>query len=212
MFTFAKFVSSALGFITVGSTGAVVAPAALDSPIYQSQDKLKSHWDLQPLRDSEQKLEIRLDSLKAKLLLALKATEAAKKFKHNLMQEKFESVKKEETNLKSRYEELTKKIEKISDLLRQQSQESSKKLRMQSAVSLLESYEKYFDKLIEHFEKQEKTILEIVCTIDRTSNPSSGGSQQSQESECATAEWIKKLKESESSSSAGAGGGISLLF
>ncbi|AFO52237.1 hypothetical protein MHLP_03285 [Candidatus Mycoplasma haematolamae str. Purdue] len=198
MFTFAKFISSSLAFLTVGSTGAIVAPVALDSSIYRPTKKLKSRLVLQPFTSSEQELKDRLDELKSKFTLALKVTEAAKNLKHKKMKDKFEEIKQKEESLKDKYEELTKKIEKLSKLLKQQSTESMKKLYMQSAISLLEAYEGYFQKLTEHFESQKKTILEIVCTIDKTqaSSQDPKNPQETQSNQpCATEEWLKQLKE-----------------
>ncbi|AFO52235.1 hypothetical protein MHLP_03275 [Candidatus Mycoplasma haematolamae str. Purdue] len=205
MFTFAKFVSSALGFLTVSSTGAVVAPVTLTDSIYRVGQKTKNHLDLQSFNAEEKELKDKLETLKKQFQVALRFTSVFQKVRLERINKNFEEVKKEEGNLKGQYEELKKKIDKISELLTKQSLESQKKLHAQSASSLLGAFEKYLDSYSRHLQKQGKTILEVVCVIDKTkSSAQSPKSQQQTEAEgnCINKDWIKTLSQQATASAA----------
>ncbi|AFO52231.1 hypothetical protein MHLP_03255 [Candidatus Mycoplasma haematolamae str. Purdue] len=212
MFTFAKFVSSALGFLTVGSTGAFVAPVALTDSLYGARHKTKRHLDLDGFKRFEKELKAQLDLLGKKWELALRATKFARDKKFEKIQEIFTQVSESEGQLKKKYEELLEKISKISDLLKQESLESTKKLYVQSASTLLQTYEAHYKTISEHFEKQRKAVLEIVCVIDKTRESAQSQTQaqpSTSEQTCATEDWIKKLEESPQSSSPPSAGGAS---
>ncbi|AFO52230.1 hypothetical protein MHLP_03250 [Candidatus Mycoplasma haematolamae str. Purdue] len=206
MFTFAKFVGSALGFLTVSSKGAVVAPVTFTDSLHKTGKNAKGHFDLAGLKNEEHKLKTRLDSLKTDFSKALLATEASKNYKLKKIQEKFDELKSKEESLRKQYEEITEEIKKISDLLTKESEASKRKLNSESALSLLKVYEKHFETISKHFSDQKQNVLEIVCTIDKTIKKQEIQSGQV----CADESWKKTL---ESPSQAGqnqvaAGGGI----
>ncbi|AFO52234.1 hypothetical protein MHLP_03270 [Candidatus Mycoplasma haematolamae str. Purdue] len=195
MFTFAKFVISALGFLTVSSTGAVVAPAAFSETIYQKGERLKSSFELTTLKDSERELKSRLDLLKKRIGLAIKVTEVVRDKKLKSIHDKFSEIDKEEGRLKEKYEEISKKIEKLSKLLKDEANEASKKMQNKTAIAFLETYERYFEQIARYLHKWDKTILEIVCVINKTSQskPEKPSKQQSEVEDCNEQTFAQRL-------------------
>ncbi|AFO52242.1 hypothetical protein MHLP_03310 [Candidatus Mycoplasma haematolamae str. Purdue] len=170
MFHFSRLVGISLGGLTAGSTGIAVTPTLLRDALfldslYKEEKKTKSSFDLDGLRKEDQKTKSALDKLNSQLNQGLSAIETLKTRQVSLIKAGFSSIEKKEEEFRQKYDSLSKKIQSLTELLKQESSIASKKMNVQQNLQLLSIYEKAFDQLNNQFYSWDSTIQEIICVL-----------------------------------------------